>query len=164
MALRGLADDAPIPVCVLLDHATELDDMRRAVDLGVDAVMADGSAHSTAANAAFVSAAIGVCRLNDVEVEAELGQLACAEDGRSRQRVAQMPDPSDVGAFVDQTRIHALAISIGNVHGRTPSEPTLDMDRLARIRAVCPVPLVLHGASALAAATVRHVIATVWSK
>jgi fructose/tagatose bisphosphate aldolase len=34
----------------------------------------------------------------------------------------------------------------------------LDLDRLARIRAATPVPLVLHGASGLAPATVRACI------
>ena len=43
----------------------------------------------------------------------------------------------------------ALAVCIGNVHGKYFAEPDLDFERLAAIRHSVQVPLVLHGASGL---------------
>src|SRR5438552_1203211 len=41
-ALRALADDASVPVCVQLDHASDLDVIRDSVTAGADAVLVDG--------------------------------------------------------------------------------------------------------------------------
>ncbi len=41
----------------------------------------------------------------------------------------------------------ALAVAVGNVHGMSSSAAQLDIEHLARIAALTPVPLVLHGAS-----------------
>ena len=38
-------------------------------------------------------------------------------------------------------------MSIGTLHGLYRGTPKLDFDRLAQIRSVCPIPLVLHGGS-----------------
>jgi fructose/tagatose bisphosphate aldolase len=38
-------------------------------------------------------------------------------------------------------------VSIGTLHGLYRDTPKLDFDRLAQIRSVCPIPLVLHGGS-----------------
>ncbi|MBN1314540.1 MAG: class II fructose-bisphosphate aldolase [Anaerolineales bacterium] len=54
-----------------------------------------------------------------------------------------------LGAFNVYSLEGALAVCIGNVHGRYPGEPRLDFDRLVAIRKVVRVPLVLHGVSGL---------------
>ena len=43
----------------------------------------------------------------------------------------------------------SLAVAIGTAHGVYKGEPKLDLDRLAEIRKVGSIPLVLHGASGL---------------
>lgn len=50
-------------------------------------------------------------------------------------------------SFVVETGIDALAICIGNIHGKYAFPPKLDFERLAQIRDAVSVPLVLHGAS-----------------
>jgi fructose/tagatose bisphosphate aldolase len=60
-----------------------------------------------------------------------------------------MTDPLQAREFVERTRIDALAVAVGNVHGFTANPVTLDLERLNAIAAQCPVPLVLHGASGL---------------
>jgi len=52
-----------------------------------------------------------------------------------------------------------LAVAVGNVHGFTPEPVRLDLDRLRAIAAVCPVPLVLHGASGLPEEDLRGAVA-----
>src|SRR5262249_20684210 len=68
-------------------------------------------------------------------------------------------DPAQAAAFIEQTGVDALAVCIGNVHGRYRQPPRLDFDRLAALQRVVPVPLVLHGASGLPEAMVRQAIA-----
>ena len=52
----------------------------------------------------------------------------------------------------------ALAICIGNVHGKYLREPELDFGRLSSIKEAVSVPLVLHGGSGLPENTVRRAI------
>lgn len=49
-------------------------------------------------------------------------------------------------------------VTIGNVHGEYKNPPRLDFDRLARIRSLIDIPLVLHGASGLPAWMISHSI------
>ncbi len=49
--------------------------------------------------------------------------------------------------FVRETGVDALAVSIGTLHGLYKGKPHLDFERIAQLRAACPIPLVLHGGS-----------------
>ena len=63
-----------------------------------------------------------------------------------------MTDPAQAAGFVAQTGVDALAVCIGNVHGRYPGEPRLGFARLKRsaplcrsrwyctVRPACPTP------------------------
>jgi len=83
-------------------------------------------------------------------VEAELGRLSGTEDGLTVEDYeALLTDPVQATDFVARTGIDALAVCIGNVHGRYQGEPALDFARLAAITDAVDVPLVLHGASGL---------------
>merc|ERR1719321_2353110 len=87
-----------------------------------------------------------------VAVEAELGLLAGEEDGLSiAEKDAKMTDPSVVAAFLAATEVDALAVTIGNVHGKyAVNPPVLDWARLDAVRAESgDTPLVLHGVSGL---------------
>jgi len=62
---------------------------------------------------------------------------------------AFLTDPLLVDDYVSKARINALAICIGNIHGKYESEPNLDFPRLYKIRETTELPLVMHGASGL---------------
>ena len=55
-------------------------------------------------------------------------------------------------------------MSIGNVHGRYASTPSLDWARLKRIVELVDVPLSLHGASGLPAEDLRRAVSLGISK
>lgn len=67
------------------------------------------------------------------------------------EKEAKMTDPSCVGAYIRDTGVDMLAVTIGNVHGQYAHPPRLDFPRLEAIRKAVPFnfPLVLHGASGL---------------
>ena len=154
------AQGAAVPIAVHLDHSASATDIQAALTAGLTSVMADGSHLPYRDNLAFTRDMVAVARTHQAAVEAELGRLTGTEDGLTiPEYEARLTDPGQATDFVAQTGIAALAVCIGNVHGRYRTEPNLDFDRLAAIRQAVPVPLVLHGASGLPAGMVQRAIA-----
>lgn len=60
--------------------------------------------------------------------------------------------------FVDRTGIDALAVAIGNAHGKYKGDPKLDFPRLDAIRQQAAIPLVLHGGSGISDDDFRRAI------
>lgn len=150
--LLALAEAAPTPVAVQLDHVTDLGLIAAALDDGVQAVMADGSKLPYEDNLAFVLAARALAEARGAQVEAELGHVAGDEERAIGTASSGYTDPAEAEAFAAAAGATCLAVSIGNVHGKYASPPELDIDRLRRIEARTGIPLSLHGASGLPAA------------
>jgi len=148
-ALPRLALDliaaTPVPLVLHLDHGSGLDAARRAVAAGFNSIMVDGSARPYEENVALAKAAVAAFAPGGVAVEAELGHVGGAGDP------GVYTEPEKAAAFVAATGCHSLAVAVGTSHGayKFAGEPTLDLERLALIAAATPVPLVLHGASAV---------------
>jgi tagatose 1,6-diphosphate aldolase GatY/KbaY len=143
---------AQVPIAVHLDHSTSETDIRLALAAGMTSVMADGSPLPYAENLAFTAAMTQLAHARGAVVEAEIGRISGTEDGLTiSEKAAKMTDPDQAVEFVAATEVDALAVTIGNVHGEYRSEPRLDFPRLARIRQLLTIPLVLHGASGLPA-------------
>jgi Fructose/tagatose bisphosphate aldolase len=143
-----LAHRSTVLVGLHLDHASEAE-IDGLLDLGFDAVMFDGSAMPWLDNISATRRVVQVARARGISVEGELGQLAGVVDDGEFGIVGSPTDPESAGRFVEMTQVDALAVAVGNIHGPTSHEPTLDLGRLDAIRRLCPVPLVLHGASGL---------------
>ncbi len=153
------ANSASVPMAVHLDHSTSRDEIERWLESGLKSVMADGSHLEFEANVEFTRDIAEMVHYNDGVVEAELGRLTGAEDGLTvPEYEAKLTDPTQAADFVARTGADALAVCIGNVHGRYRSEPRLDFERLKAIRDVVSAPLVLHGASGLGGDLVRRSI------
>lgn len=145
-----LARQSRVPVAVHLDHCSSAEGIHFAMDAGLTSVMADGSALSYPDNVRFTQAIVKKSILLNGSVEAELGMLSGEEDGKSLiNSKTQLTDPDQAADFADKTGISALAICIGNVHGRYHSPPNLDFSLLAAIAKRVSIPLVLHGTSGL---------------
>jgi tagatose 1,6-diphosphate aldolase GatY/KbaY len=157
-ALVAAADGAAVPCCVQLDHVSDLDTMRMALELGCGALMADGSKLPDDENAALVRAAVELATAHGAHVEAELGRIEGDEEVASATRAGALTDPGQA-AFMAETGAACLAVSIGNVHGTYAAPPQLDWPRLAAIAEAVDVPLSLHGASGLNDADVRRCVA-----
>ena len=88
-----------------------------------------------------------------VTVEAELGHVGNAMVGNEADTVSNedpedtLTIPEEVKEFAYITDVDALAVAIGTAHGVYKKTPTLRIDRLDEITAVCNLPLVLHGGS-----------------
>jgi tagatose 1,6-diphosphate aldolase GatY/KbaY len=154
------AQATTVPAIVHLDHSTSVAAIQEALAAGVTSVMADGSHLPYDDNVTFTQTIVAIAHMHHAVVEAELGRLTGTEDGLTvPEYEAKFTDPRQAADFVARTGVDALAVCIGNVHGRYHHEPCLDFDRLAALQQAVPVPLVLHGASGLPEAMVRQAIA-----
>ncbi|EOC0418033.1 tagatose bisphosphate family class II aldolase [Cronobacter malonaticus] len=147
------------PLAVHLDHHEKLADIQSKVMAGARSVMIDGSSLPFDDNVALVKSVTAFCHRYDASVEAELGRLGGQEDDLVvEDNDARYTNPAQAHDFVELTGIDSLAVAIGTAHGFYHAEPRLDFARLADIRAVVDVPLVLHGASGLPAADIQRAI------
>ena len=147
--------EAGVAGCVQLDHVDDLATIGRAIELGVGAVMADGSKLSFEDNADLVREAAKLAHPRGAGIEAELGHIEGGEDVAVAAAAGALTDPDEACTFVARTGADCLAVSIGNVHGAYAHPPALDWQRLVEIRDRVDVPLSLHGASGLPADEVR---------
>ncbi len=145
--LRSLAESAPVPVCIHLDHTYEVPEVLRAVDLGFTSVMYDGSQLPIEENIAGALRVAQYAHAAGCSVEAEIGSVPYA-DGRAHIK-SELTEVSDAVRFAEDSGIDAMAVSVGNVHRLQTPGATIDFDRLAQIEAAVKVPLVIHGTSGL---------------
>ncbi|PSS08192.1 Fructose-bisphosphate aldolase [Actinidia chinensis var. chinensis] len=97
-------------------------------------------------------------------VEAELGRLSGTEDDLTVEEYeARLTDADQAEEFIDKTGIDALAVCIGNVHGKYPaSGPNLRLELLKDLYSLSSkkgVYLVLHGASGVPRELVKNGVA-----
>jgi ketose-bisphosphate aldolase len=154
----GLARSASTPVGVHLDHATDLAEIDRCLELGYTSVMFDGSALPLGENMRVTAEVVTRARDAGAWVEAELAGIAGDEDESVGAAAGAFTDPQVAAGFVAATGVDALAVAVGNVHGVSETPVVLDLELLEAIAAAVPVPLVLHGASGLPDDQVRAAI------
>lgn len=144
-----MAERAKVPVCVHLDHCEDLDYLKRAIDLGFTSVMLDASSKPYDENVRMTKEAVRLAHAKNVSVEAEIGVLGGREAGDQKPLTKEemYTDPELAKRFVEDTHIDALACSFGTAHGIYKVKPELDFERIKKIKALCNLPLVMHGGS-----------------
>ena len=152
-----LADKARVPVCVHLDHGTDLDYVKRGLDLGFTSVMYDGSTLEADVNYANTSIVRELSARRGISLEAEIGSMGARESGAGGGE-SVYTDPDEAKKFVEDTGIDALACAFGTAHGVYLKQPKLDFDRLAKINSLVSVPLVMHGGSGVSVEDYKKVI------
>jgi len=155
-----LADMAKVPVCVHLDHGTDLDYVKRGLKIGFTSVMYDGSELDEKLNLANTSVVRELSLSYGASLEAEIGSMGARESAA----VGEVPDesiytdPDEAKLFVEETGVDALACAFGTAHGVYLKQPKLDFERLARIKSLVEVPLVMHGGSGVSIEDYKKVI------
>ena len=148
--VKGIADDYGVTAVMFLDHSQDYDLCRRCIDNGFGGVMIDASSKEFNENVDITARVVEYAAKTGCSVEAELGHVGGREDDITvDERTALFTKPEDVVKFVAATKIDALAVAVGNIHGFYKSEPKLDFDRIAKIRSLSPIPLVLHGGTGI---------------
>lgn len=144
------ARDAKVPVAVHLDHGRSIETCIRAVREGFTSVMFDGAELPFEENAEQTRLVVRLAHAAGVDVEAELGRVGdtgFGGEGTAAAAADVFTDVEESARFIARTGTDALAIAIGNLHGRYTATPQLNIARLREIHARNAVPLVLHGGS-----------------
>ena len=151
-AFRALADSVPIPVCLHLDHCTDVDLCRRCAELGYTNIMFDGSKLDFDENVRVTREVVEYCHgLGDITVEGELGTVSGVEDQvRVAETEAELCDPARSREFVERSGVDLFAPAIGTAHGVYVTEnPKIDFDRFEKIQKIVNgtriiAPLIVH--------------------
>lgn len=144
LATLELARHAQVEAVVHLDHATDIELVADAIELGCTSVMYDASVLDYDDNVASTASVVRRCHARGVDVEAELGEVG-GKDGVHAP--GARTDPEQAARFVAATGVDALAVAVGSSHAMTERTASLDLDLIGRLREAVPVPLVLHGSS-----------------
>jgi fructose-bisphosphate aldolase class II len=145
--IKAVADFHDIPVALHLDHATDLESIRRGVEIGFTSVMIDGSTLPFEQNVEITKTTVDMAHPKGISVEGELGRVGGLDLQATVRADSTLTEPAEVERFVTMTGADALAVSIGTAHGVYQSLPNLNIERLKELNEASPVPLVLHGGS-----------------
>lgn len=143
---RVAAESVGVPVALQLDHGQSYEQAITCIDAGFSSVMIDLASSDFQENVHSTKKVVQAAHARNVSVEAELGQIF---DGQSSiaQRNSGLTDPELAAAFVRETGVDALAISIGTAHGLYAAKPEVDFARLETIINTIQAPVVIHGGS-----------------
>lgn len=138
--IKVMAQEAPVPVFLHLDHGPGLEYNLRCLRAGYNSVMYDGhdlSLEDALAETALIARAAHAL---NAAVEGELGTFGGGQGSFEFTR------PEDVPLMFEQGNVDMLAVSVGSEHGHASR---LDLDLLKAIAAKANGPLVLHGGSGI---------------
>lgn len=135
-----------VPYALNLDHGGPYEHLILAIRSGYSSVMIDRSTLPFADNVREVKEIVKIAHAVGVSVEAELGHVGQGIEYETT-RDAGLTKVEEASAFVEQTGVDCLAVSIGTSHGTYKGTPHLDFDLLKALKATLDVPLVLHGGS-----------------
>lgn len=163
--VKATADRLPIPVILHLDHGKSLAIVQRCIEAGFTSVMIDASTQSLADNIAVTQEVVAYAHDRGVWVEAELGAILGTE-GALKLDGGQTPDvlltsPDEAEKFMAATKVDALAVSVGTIHGAFTGQEYIRFELLAELERRLPeLPLVVHGASGIATEHLQKIATT----
>jgi ketose-bisphosphate aldolase len=169
---KTMAESAPIPICLHLDHCTDVEYCKTCADAGYTNIMIDASKQDFKENIRQTRDVSDYCHgIGGISVEGELGTVSGVEDQiKVSQDEAALCDPEQALEFVAKTRIDIFAPAIGTAHGVYKTKnPKLDFDRMEKIFKLIngkgvKTPLVVHGGTGLQPDVVKRLVSLGGSK
>jgi fructose-bisphosphate aldolase, class II len=146
-SIKTLSKRYNLDVCLHMDHCSDIDAIKRAIEAGYSSVMYDGSSLPLEENIKNTQIVVEYARTRNVSVEGEVGIIGGAEDDIViNEEDAVYTDPKDAYKFVHETGVDALAVAIGTTHGQFKSKAKLNFELLKEIASnIGNTGLVLHG-------------------
>ena len=155
-AVQAAAATTSIPIALHLDHGKDIESVKAAIDGGYTSVMIDGSSLPLEQNIALTREVVKLAHAVGVTVEGELGVLSGVEDHVFSEHTTYT-HPLDAIRFFRETKVDALAISYGTMHGankgkdaRVRKEIAIAIKECLRHEGIFGV-LVSHGSSTVPA-------------
>ena len=163
---RTIAASAPVPICLHLDHCTEVTYCKKCADAGYTNIMIDASKQPYDGNIAQTKDVVDYChKVGNISVEGELGTVSGVEDQiKVAEDEAQLANPQQAVQFVEATGVDIFAPAIGTAHGVYKTKnPKIDFERLGTINQLLngsgiKTPLVVHGGTGLPEEYIKRLI------
>ena len=121
-SLKDLAKKASVPVCLHLDHARDMNFLKRCVDAGFTSVMYDASEYPFEENVRLSKEAADYAHKYGATVEAELGHVGdgivsgvIKEDGNYDNPEDYLTNPEEMKRFIAETGVDCLAVAVGTL-------------------------------------------------
>jgi ketose-bisphosphate aldolase len=154
---RVIAEAAPIPISLHLDHCTDVAFCKVCADAGYTNIMIDASKQPFEENIKQTKEVADYCHaIGGISVEGELGTVSGVEDQiKVSEDESALCNPQQAIQFVEQTGVDIFAPAIGTAHGVYKTKnPKVDFDRLGQINHllnnnIVRTPLVVHGGTGL---------------
>ena len=154
---RVIAEAAPIPISLHLDHCTDVAFCKLCADAGYTNIMIDASKQPFEENIKQTKEVVDYCHaIGGISVEGELGTVSGVEDQiKVSEDESALCNPQQAIQFVEQTGVDIFAPAIGTAHGVYKTKnPKVDFDRLGQINHLLNndsvrTPLVVHGGTGL---------------
>jgi tagatose 1,6-diphosphate aldolase GatY/KbaY len=164
---RTIAESAPIPICLHLDHCTDVEYCKACADAGYTNIMIDASKQSYEENIRQTKEVVDYCHsVGNISVEGELGTVSGVEDQiKVAEDEAQLANPTQAVEFVERTGLDIFAPAIGTAHGVYKTKnPKVDFERLATIHKMLngdgiKTPVVVHGGTGLPEDYIKKLLA-----
>lgn len=152
--IKSFEEELQIPIILNLDHGTDPEEIKKAVDAGFDYVHFDGGKLSLDEAIKQGKELAKYAHKKGILIEGEIDHI----EGSSGDFTKQKPnvdtnlftDPRKARRFVEETGVDTFASFVGNLHGIYSESKHLNLDLLREIHHMIPhTYLSLHGGSGI---------------
>ena len=152
--LAQIAEEASVPVALLLNESDDEEMVIKASEIGFDMVMYAPVFASDAVPleelAEIQKRVVEKAHKNGVAVEGEVGELPLFNSATGELHEGEDTDPEVCYNFVKETGIDTVAVAVGNCHLKEDGKVTINYDALQTLSKKIDIPLVLHGGTSIA--------------
>ncbi len=155
--VKSLREETGHPIFLNADHTHSLEKAEEAARAGFDEIIFDGSGMPFEENITQTAKAVAAIKsINpSIVVEGEVGYIGTSSEilSKAPEGIGTLTTPEEATQFVNATGIDVLAPAVGNMHGllqsmvRGEAQKSLDIERIAALRAACGIFMTLHGGS-----------------
>ena len=113
--LKGIISSikkSKLPVSIHLDHGKTFDIVKKAINLGFDSVMIDGSLLPYEQNVSLTKKVVKYAHSKGVMVEGELGVLRVADDDSLVAGASMFTSPEQAKDFVNKTKVDKYYLQV----------------------------------------------------
>lgn len=144
--LTSMSQKTHVPVGAHLDHCSDPENVRRAINSGFTSVMFDGSQMPFEENLHIIQTLAQEAHTKGVFIEGELGNVPYSDMG---SLAVKLTDPDEARIMQEETELDWLAVSVGNIHRLVDRKVPIQFDVLHKVQNACSLPLVIHGSSGI---------------
>ena len=166
--LAAMVDNARrefgIPLFLNLDHADDVDNIKKSLDFGFDLVHFDGSKLPFEQNLHLAKQVVEMAHAKNILVEGEIdhfpGSSELHDEKISTDSQQILTDPELARAFVKETEIDIFAVFVGNKHGVfTDGSERINLEHLKKLQEALPNTMFsLHGGSGIPAEDIQSAL------